>query len=94
VFVPPNCTSHLQVADVVLQRPFKAGLRNRFNEWAAGIITEHESEAEEDEEKDELDVMKERQYGSRKSARKRSQPAVSGYMLNSSQIHLTEDSES
>jgi hypothetical protein len=181
VFVPPNCTSQLQVADVVLQRPFKAGLRNRFNEWAAGIITEQiekhelcglapylkmsmikplilqwciaawtkmklgrdyikmgwhsccgslfnvhdvvkrlqvveevalgildksfipedadpeeqaaESE-EEDEEKDELDVMKERQYGSRKSTRKRAQPSVSGYMLNSSLIHLTEDSDS
>lgn len=181
VFVPPNCTSQLQVADVVLQRPFKAGLRNRFNEWAAGIMTEQiekdelsgltpylkmsmikplilqwciaswskmkqgrdyirmgwhtcclslfnvnnvvkrlqvveevalgklersfipeqtkeaveqESESEEEEQKDELDVMKERQYGSRKSTRKRSQVSVSGYMLNSSQIHLTEDSDS
>jgi hypothetical protein len=26
VFVPPNCTSKLQVADVILQRPFKHGL--------------------------------------------------------------------
>jgi hypothetical protein len=181
VFVPPNCTSQLQVADVVLQRPFKAGLRRRFNEWAASIITEqveknelaglspylkmsmikplilqwciaswskmkqgrdyikmgwhsccvslfnvHDvvkrlqvveevalkelesvfvpdaeeseeqaaSESEEDEEKDELDVMKQRQYGSRKSARQRSQASVSGYMLNSSQIALTEDSDS
>jgi len=40
VFVPPNCTSHLQVADVVLQRPFKHGLRKRFNEWAATTIKE------------------------------------------------------
>ena len=48
------------------------------------------SESEEDEEKDELDVMKQRQYGSRKSARQRSQASVSGYMLNSSQIALTE----
>ena len=32
---------------------------------------------EEDEGKDELDVLKERQYGSRKSTRKRAQPSVS-----------------
>jgi hypothetical protein len=41
-----------------------------------------------------LDVMKERQYGQRKSTRKRSQPAISGYVLNSSQLAMTEDSES
>ena len=40
VFVPPNCTSKLQVADVVLQRPFKHGLRKRFNDWAARLIKE------------------------------------------------------
>ena len=38
VFVPPNCTSKLQVADVILQRPFKAGIRNQFNKWAAETI--------------------------------------------------------
>lgn len=40
VFVPANCTSHLQVADVVLQRPFKHGIRRRFNEWAARVVQE------------------------------------------------------
>jgi hypothetical protein len=40
VYVPPNCTSQLQVADVILQRPFKHGLRKRFNEWAGQIIRE------------------------------------------------------
>lgn len=40
VFVPPNCTSQLQVADVVLQRPFKHGVRRRFNEWAASVLRE------------------------------------------------------
>jgi hypothetical protein len=35
VFVPANCTSKLQVADVALQRPFKYGLTSRFNDWAA-----------------------------------------------------------
>lgn len=40
VFVPANCTSQLQVADVILQRPFKHGLRSRFNIWAADIIRE------------------------------------------------------
>jgi hypothetical protein len=40
VFVPANCTSKLQVADVILQRPFKHGIRKHFNEWAASIIQE------------------------------------------------------
>lgn len=34
VFVPANCTSKLQVADVSLQRPFKHSISRRFNEWA------------------------------------------------------------
>lgn len=38
VFVPPNCTSQLQVADVLLQRPFKHGIRQRFNAWAAATL--------------------------------------------------------
>ena len=38
VFVPANCTSHLQVADVVPQKSFKAKLRERFSEWAATLI--------------------------------------------------------
>jgi len=38
VFVPANCTSMLQVADVALNGPFKASIRNSFNEWAASIV--------------------------------------------------------
>ena len=38
VFVPANCTSKLQVADVALQRPFKHGVRSRFDLWAAQTI--------------------------------------------------------
>jgi len=38
VFVPPNCTSKLQVADVVLQRPFKAGIRRRFEDWLSAQV--------------------------------------------------------
>lgn len=38
VFVPANCTSKLQVADVVLQRRFKHGITSRFNQWAAEKI--------------------------------------------------------
>jgi hypothetical protein len=182
VFVPPNCTSQLQVADVVLQRPFKHGLRRSFNEWAATVIAEQieadevsglspylkmsmikpkvlewcinswskmkegrayikmgwhtccvslfnvhdpikrqqaveevargdlertfvpdlaedldeyksDEEEEEDEEKDVLDIMKERQFGTRKSERKRTQPSAAGYMLNSSQIAISDDSD-
>lgn len=40
VFVPANCTSKLQVADVALQRPFKHGITQRFNEWAARTVAE------------------------------------------------------
>lgn len=40
VFVPANCTSKLQVADVALQRPFKHGVTTRFNVWAAQLIRE------------------------------------------------------
>jgi hypothetical protein len=40
VFVPANCTSKLQVADVALQRPFKHGITSRFNQWAASLIAE------------------------------------------------------
>jgi hypothetical protein len=35
VFVPANCTSRLQVADVALQRPFKHAIRSSFEAWAA-----------------------------------------------------------
>ena len=38
VFVPANCTSKLQVADVALQRPFKHGVKKQFNQWAAEQI--------------------------------------------------------
>jgi len=35
VFIPANCTSKLQVADVALQRPFKCSIRRSFDSWAA-----------------------------------------------------------
>lgn len=40
VFVPANCTSKLQLADVALQRPFKSCITQSFNEWAAATIAE------------------------------------------------------
>ena len=40
VYVPANCTSKLQVADVALQRPFKSHIRSQFNSWAAAQIKE------------------------------------------------------
>ena len=33
VYVPANCTSKLQPADVILQRPLKAAFRTEFNSW-------------------------------------------------------------
>src|SRR5690606_22792260 len=38
VSVPAHCTSKLQGADVVLQRPLQHGSSRRFNEWAAERI--------------------------------------------------------
>jgi hypothetical protein len=40
VFVPANCTSKLQLADVALQRPFKSSIRQSFNSWAAAAVAE------------------------------------------------------
>jgi DDE superfamily endonuclease len=192
VFVPPNCTSKLQVADVILQRPFKCGIRRQFTSWATEILQEQiakneiygltpylkmsvikpnilqwcveswsklkeatgrqyivfgwrtcctslydvhsvpkrvmaveevargeyegvfvperkkgtevavedreadqsdASDEDTDEEKDELDVMKARVYGERKSTRKRTHFSAGSYMFNSQQIALSEDSE-
>ena len=181
VYVPPNCTSQLQVADVILQRPFKHALRKCFNKWAAELIreqirdgtplglapylkmsvikpqildwcvqawqsmingrqyikmgwhtcctslcnvhdvairqlvveevargefdavhvpnsaraaAEESSDSEdEDNEKDALDIMKKRQFGKRKSERKRKQPLQHGFRVNPEQIALSEDSD-
>jgi hypothetical protein len=46
VFVPANCTSRLQLADVALQRPFKSYITQSFSEWAAGIIAEQIAKGE------------------------------------------------
>jgi len=40
VFVPANCTSKLQLADVALQRPFKSCIAQSFNQWAAATVAE------------------------------------------------------
>jgi hypothetical protein len=179
VYVPANCTSQLQVADVMLQRPFKHGIRQHFNIWAASVLKQQidadaivgltpflkmssikplilewvlaswsklqqgrafikvgwhtccvalynvhdqakrllvleevlkdeldrsfvpaESEAadessssEEDEDKDVLDVMKERQFGARKGTRKRGAAKAFGFQVNSQQLALSEDSD-
>ena len=46
VYVPANCTSHLQVADVALQKPFKSRIRNSFSDWAAEIIMKQATSGE------------------------------------------------
>jgi len=38
-FVPAGCTSKAQPADVILQRPLKAGIINSFNSWMTEEIT-------------------------------------------------------
>jgi len=40
VFVPANCTSKLQVADVALQRPFKSSVKRSFDAWASEQLHE------------------------------------------------------
>jgi DDE superfamily endonuclease len=40
VFVPANCTSKLQPADVILQRPMKAAFRSNFNMWLCRRLQE------------------------------------------------------
>lgn len=38
VYVPANCTSKLQPADVILQRPLKAAFRTNFNTWLCNKV--------------------------------------------------------
>ncbi len=61
---------------------------------AARAAAEDSSDSEdEDNEKDALDTMKKRQFGKRKSERKRKQPSQHGFRLNPDQIALSEDSD-
>jgi hypothetical protein len=39
LFIPANCTSVHQPADVILQRPFKHAFRQEFNKFTMGVIT-------------------------------------------------------
>ncbi len=60
-------------------------------------LREKEKEAgqqEDDDLADELDIMKITAVGKRKSSRQRTQRTISGYMLDTSQIALSEDSDS
>jgi hypothetical protein len=56
-----------------------------------------ESESESDEEKDVLDVMQERRFGTRRSERKRKEIERTGFFLGSNQVSFvhtgSEDSE-
>jgi hypothetical protein len=38
VFVPTNCTSELQLVDVIIQRPLKHGFKVNFNKWTTCVI--------------------------------------------------------
>ena len=54
---------------------------------------ESDSDNEEDKTKDVLDILKERQFGARKSEQKRSQAMMFGYVVNSQQVAYSGDSE-
>lgn len=47
-YVPRNCTSKLQVADVALNFPFKHGIRHRFNEWMTQLARQRIEHGEDD----------------------------------------------
>jgi hypothetical protein len=52
---------------------------------------DEESESDSDEEKDVLDVMKERRFGTRKSERKRKEIERTGFFLGSNQVRFCSD---
>jgi hypothetical protein len=78
---------------LVLEEVLKDELDRAFVPAESEAAEESSSSEEEDEGKDVLDVMKERQFGTRKGARKRAAPKPFGYALNSQQLALSEDSD-
>ena len=56
-------------------------------------IADSSDSDDEDSEKNVFDIMKERQFGKRRSVRKRKQPAAHSDSLSSDQIAMSEDSE-
>ena len=48
IFVPANCTSVLQPADVILQRPFKHAFRNQYDKWSINQISQQLDSGEEE----------------------------------------------
>ena len=47
IFVPANCTSVLQPADVILQRPFKHAFRVQYDKWSMNQISQQLDSGEE-----------------------------------------------
>jgi hypothetical protein len=43
IFIPANCASKLQVADVVLQRSFKSSIRRNFDAWTTSVLQQQMS---------------------------------------------------
>ena len=41
LYIPENCTSIYQPADVIIQCPFKHALRQEFNKYTMSMITSH-----------------------------------------------------
>ena len=60
---------------------------------AAGLADEEVKEEVESEEENELDVIKQREFGERKGTRQRKQARPHGFQLNSQAITMTEDSD-
>ena len=69
--------------------------------WVPGVAeieddnpaSDTDSDHEENETKDVLDIMKERQFGTRRGERKRKQASMFGYVVNSQQLAYSGDSE-
>ena len=56
VFIPPNCTSKLQVADTHLNFPFKRGIRHRFNNYVVDEMLSGFQPEGADSEDEEIDL--------------------------------------
>jgi hypothetical protein len=41
LFIPADCTSKAQPADVIMQRPLKCGFRQEFDEYISGEVSRH-----------------------------------------------------
>ena len=74
-----------------LEKKFELDLVPKKSEKKKAIEIYNDEDT--DDERDELDTMKDRKFGTRKSARKKTQTKSKGYMLDTSQMMTDSDSD-